>query len=85
MENAMTPNGICRSCKKPLYWITVNKTGKKNPLDPEPDLLRGNVRIINDQAFILHNEAAEHLRERGEALYLSHFSTCPHSPKQHKN
>lgn len=67
----------CRSCRRPLLWVRT-RGGRNMPVDPEPvlggnllvDTRRGTVETVNEQARV---DAAE----RGEALYVSHFTTCP--------
>ena len=58
------------------------KTGRKNPLDPEPSD-QGNVIVDADsgEAEALPAERAALLREAGAALYISHFATCPNRSK----
>lgn len=64
------------------------KTGKANPLNPFPDLERGNVLVIatNIEADLYGANVGEAValgpmdvayeRARGASLYLSHFATC---------
>lgn len=79
--------GQCRSCRAMLLWATMTTTGRKNPLNYEPDAEKGNVRLLgHGLAEALPMAEAERIR-RGptltdqdvpvEALYLSHFATCP--------
>lgn len=70
--------GTCRGCKAHVRWVVMAKTGKKNPLDPEPSD-EGNVIVDLDtgQAETQTHEQAQLLREAGAALYISHFATCP--------
>ena len=75
---------LCRSCSAPLRWGKT-PSGKRMPLNAEPDLERGNVRLTLDRYFpdgsqpaiIYGAEAARHVREAGDLLYLPHHATCP--------
>jgi len=68
---------ICKSCRAPIKWIQMAKSGKKNPLDvqPTPD---GNVAIGGDGLGYIVNDM-----NRKPPLYKSHFATCPNA-QQHK-
>lgn len=86
---------VCRSCRAPVLWVEM-KSGKKNPLDPQPDIKRGNVMIVRDpldadlydckvgQAVALSDRAADVERFRGVKLYISHFATCPRAGQHRK-
>lgn len=83
----------CRSCKQQIRWVTM-KSGKANPVDPDPDPARGNVLIVEgatEAAFYgadegrgvtLGHAAAEAERPTRD-LYLSHFVTCP-TAREHR-
>lgn len=80
----MTSNGRCRSCRRTVRWVETAATGKKMPLNPLPDLSRGNVRMRPDgKAEVLNNDAAAVARSFGDDLYLSHFATCS-AAKNHR-
>ena len=69
----------CRSCSAPIVWAQSFTTKKLMPFDaaPAPALTRGAFTIT---AGIAHAAtSADH--ERGTALYVSHFSTCPDRDK----
>lgn len=54
------------------------------PIDMDPDRYRGNIRINPDQTIeVLGPLEATACRLDGDALYISHFTTCPHA-KQHR-
>lgn len=72
----------CRSCGSEVRWVVTLK-GKRIPLDPLPDGVRGNVRRVGEgvsveaRAQVLPATEAEAARAAGEPLWLSHFATCP--------
>lgn len=85
----MSDRGRCRaaSCRQEIMWVRMAKTGKANPLDPEPSPL-GNVEILDEETAraggwvegtaIAHGpEDAASLRAQGKELRTSHFATCP--------
>lgn len=73
----------CRSCDAPILWATNVVTGRRLPLDPAPDLERGNVivdpRTDPARCKVLDQEASAQARREGAATYRSHFATCPNA------
>lgn len=75
--------GECRAmtCRATLLWAETPK-GKRIPLDPKPTL-EGNIALELrpsrplDLAVTLDKEHLEMARSNGDALYTSHFATCP--------
>jgi hypothetical protein len=71
-------------------------SGKRNPLNIDPDRDRGNVLICDTledadrhgvvigRAVALGPAAAQAYREAGRDLYLSHFVTCPNRLEHRK-
>lgn len=56
------------------------ESGKRCPIDPEPDAERGNIQLPGEdetraRTYGPLQAAAE--RSKGTPLYLSHFATCP--------
>jgi hypothetical protein len=81
--------GRCRACPAPVKWV-IMASGKRNPLDREPDPERGNVIIVDSdelaaaldvplgRAVALGGARLKRARETpGRDLYISHFATCP--------
>lgn len=73
------PEQRCRSCGRPVYWVTYAKTGKHLILDTGPLHLQGtrfrhpHDRLLDDEPWVLCT---------GEQPgYASHFSTCPDSER----
>lgn len=78
----------CRSCRARIDWVTL-PTGRRMPINPEPDRERGNVMLIDTELdadvydtvvgrFVVLGEVAALMeRQRGIDLYLSHFESCP--------
>lgn len=76
----------CRHCRMRVRWTRM-ASGRTNPLNPDPDEVRGNVLIVDDD-----EEAVEFGTRVGNGvqlpagtadavrpyrdLYLSHFATC---------
>lgn len=77
----------CRTCRAPVVWAVL-PSGRRIPLDPEPDPA-GRVRLeaigpgTDRAAVVLNTGDAEDARAAGEALYTSHFATCPQAD-QHR-
>lgn len=78
----------CRSCGERIIFAHVTTTGKAMPLDPEPNLTKGNVRVTfggpKPQATVLGKRDAEAARAAGDTLYLSHFVNCPQANRYRK-
>jgi hypothetical protein len=93
---ARTDIGRCRACPQTIRWVVL-KSGKRNPLNPDPDPERGNVMIIETdagarahgtivgRAVVLGHQAAAHARGQGVDLYSSHFATCPARQRFRRN
>ena len=64
----------CKWCPAFVRWVRMVPSGKRNPLDPEPDP-RGNVILSKT------NDALAKALKRDEPYegerYISHWSTCP--------
>lgn len=64
-------------------------SGKKMPLDPEPNAEKGNVAIIEGGEYdgkgtIITGPLLQQARDNGDTLYTSHFFTCPYAAKHRK-
>lgn len=72
---------VCKTCKAPVLWARNIVTGKMQILDATPDQAKGNIivdpRGHEPRCQILDRDATAAARGRGDALYLSHFATCP--------
>lgn len=67
----------CRSCGRQIRWMVTAVSGKRIPLDPAP-AQDGNIRLDDEGvAHALNPLEAEAARSGGEALFASHFVTCP--------
>ncbi|HSX21983.1 MAG TPA: hypothetical protein VLE97_04315 [Gaiellaceae bacterium] len=76
----------CRHCRLRVRWVRM-LSGKRNPLNPDPDEERGNVLIVEDEdeeaefggrvgtGVWLRPGTADAVRPHRH-LYLSHFETC---------
>lgn len=66
----------CRSCDAPVIWATHVRTGKRAPIDAEPDN-RGNV-ILTGTTYTVEANADRRaaLVLEGVELRTNHFQTC---------
>jgi hypothetical protein len=60
--------GSCRSCGKSILWV-VTSTGKRMPLDAEPE-----------RRFVI-DASANPMSARIRNTYQSHFATCPQADR----
>jgi len=80
---AQLSEGYCRSCHAVVKWARTRATGKRMPLDVEPDWKRGNVLLDEERrAVVLPSpEAARQsllaMGGKWDGPYLSHFASCP--------
>jgi len=76
----------CRTCRAPIRWVRMRKSGKNNPLDATP-VPNGNIVIVGRHP----GDGKEEACGLGEVpdppgavpRYVSHFSTCPQR-QQHR-
>lgn len=68
----------CRSCGAQIEWC-LTSTGKKTPINAEPDREHGTIKQRGGYAHILSGDDLQRAREAGETLYVSHWATCPQS------
>ena len=75
---------VCRSCRAEIRWVKM-ESGKRNPLDPLP-AAKGNIALEGDgsRGVVLTGDELERARQEGEALFLSHFATCPFAGEHRK-
>lgn len=84
--------GNCRSCDRPVRWVTAAATGKTMPIDPAP-APNGNIIITaagKAYVFATHADAVA-MRDRSSdpylrmsGTYISHFATCPAAAKHRR-
>lgn len=72
----------CRSCGAPVRWA-ITPTGAKAPIDFATDSEKGNVLLLQPEAFggelfavTLSKDALALARQHGE-LRTNHYATCP--------
>ena len=73
------PNGTCRGCGKPIYWITTKKNGKHIPCDPEliPVYEGGKEILFKEDGDTLKGTTNQ--KEGGKLLGCgrkAHWATC---------
>lgn len=72
----------CRDCKAVIYWATALGTGKRHPLNAEPDpkgLIKVVIRTFGEGEFKGRRLIITDFRAvpvEGENRYTSHFATC---------
>lgn len=66
----------CRDCGAEMAWAKWRDSGKGIPLNPEPDVERGNL-ILHEDGTVEKCTYLAAARERGDDLYVTHFATCP--------
>ena len=73
----------CRSCGAEITWAKT-LTGKRMPIDAEPDNAKGNLLLIKSNGVGvllplagLNDEARQAAERQRVPLYVSHFATCP--------
>lgn len=75
---------LCRSCKAPVRWVVMARTGRRMPLDPEP-IENGHINLLDDgRAEVLRAEDVAFAQAEGTPLYRSHFSSCEHAASHRK-
>lgn len=84
----LTPwHDTCGSCAAPIVWAVTARSKKPMPVDRKPSD-KGNVLLAVDAdrlvAGVLGRNQAAGVRDRGDALYLSHFVTCPNASKHRR-
>lgn len=67
-------------CGQPIIWTLNVSTGRRMPVDAEPDPERGNVVLISgnngpESRVLTRDERERRMTTTG--LYVSHFATCP--------
>lgn len=78
----------CKSCGADVFYVR-SEHGKNLILNAMPDTERGNVRVQSAHdgqvGRVLNKQHAATVRATSmEALYLSHFATCPQSQSWHR-
>ena len=78
----------CRSCAEPILWVGT-AGGKRMPLDADPVKPAGVLGkpeagqlIVVDDVAIVQRAGASHVISN--AIYTSHFSTCPDADAHRK-
>jgi hypothetical protein len=66
----------CRSCGAEIIW-SLTASGKKTPLDKEPDRFSGTVYYRGGYAKYLSGADLDEARRRGDLLYVPHWANCP--------
>lgn len=75
----------CRSCSAPIVWA-VTENGKRIPLDAEAVVLipTGAFRLVDGGEDFGGSYCDVAVSVKAEALYVSHFATCPNADAHRK-
>lgn len=65
---------ICRDCKAAIIWAEHAGTGRRAPINAEPEE-GGNILLLGAGYIIITAEQAE--AYKGGDAHISHFATCP--------
>lgn len=69
-------------CGKRMRWVQMG-SGKRMPLDAEPDPVKGNIALVGGVWCVLSRaELADLGGDRPR--YTSHFATCPDAAKHRR-
>jgi hypothetical protein len=68
--------GMCRDCQAPVRWVTMRESGKRCPVNIDPDPEQGVIVVVGLSAVRIDDARAESVRSNGGKLYTSHFATC---------
>ena len=72
----------CKSCARPMRWVTNRLSGRKMPVDFDPHE-DGNVVVdANDRADVYRATPTE--IPAGSTLHFSHFATCPNADEHRR-
>jgi hypothetical protein len=66
----------CRKCGAFIRWVELD-TGKRMPLDLNPDDAKGNVALLGGRWHVLTRQEQGTLV--GYSRFRPHFSTCPNA------
>lgn len=90
-EKPITEPSKCRSCGQDILWAKWPTSGKRMPVDAEPDMRpppKGGAIILTlhggeyGELLAEKYDAPRHGRERNR--YTSHFSTCPQADEHRR-
>ena len=71
---------LCKSCKAEILWVTMQDSGKKQPLDVVPTE-GGSIVVMGEKARVLKVADRARYVGAGNRLYVSHFATCKYATK----
>jgi hypothetical protein len=71
----------CRSCQRPMRWITTNR-GRKMPVDYDPHE-DGNIVVHPDGRADIYQATPSTIPD-GTTLHFSHFATCPNADEHRR-
>lgn len=69
----------CRSCQAPVLWLQHATTGKRAPINTEPDPA-GNIAVLDGTHYqVLGSSERQDALNEGWPLHLNHYVTCPYA------
>lgn len=85
---SMSEQAKCSSCGAAIIWA-VMPSGKRMPLDAEPDQGKGCIRVIPLGDGSVRGEILKDVELQDAAtalvpLFVSHFATCPNAKAHRK-
>lgn len=81
----------CRSCRADVLWVVWRESGKRMPVDAEPDMRpppKGGALVLTlsggsfGTLFVEKYDATKHGLTRNR--YTSHFVTCPNAAEHRR-
>lgn len=90
-EKPCTDPSTCRSCHQEVLWVKWPTSGKRMPVDAEPDMRpppKGGTLVLSvvggafGELHVAKFDPSKHDAKRNR--YTSHFSTCPNAAEHRK-
>lgn len=69
----------CKKCEAPVFWATMQSSGKHNLLDAEPSAT-GDILIVTNIKPLMARVVSPREWSDNPVRYTSHFRTCVDSP-----
>jgi hypothetical protein len=84
-EKSCTEPSQCRSCKADVLWVQWRRSGKRMPIDLEPDQLGTVVVSHNAAENLLIADKFDDSLHAGRRRFVSHFASCPAADQHRKD
>ena len=84
----MSASSKCEACGAPIVWRPSESTGKRAPINAEPDP-NGNIMVVRQtgayrvltKAMLAEMEGSLFEKATRNDRYTNHFATCPQADK----